>query len=157
MTDASHDPLERSHTMSGKPSGFRSLVGYGAIVWAQDYAEIELPLGPQHTNSLGIVHGGVSMTILDAAMGHATTWCAVKGNVRACVTISLTTTFIAPAQGKSIRAIARLVSIHDRVATCRGEVIDESGRLCASGQGSFRYLAGSEHVNGVAKLALART
>lgn len=150
MTDATHN-VSGSMTMSGKPSGFRSLVGYSATVWQQDYAEIELRLGPQHTNSLGILHGGVTMTIMDAAMGHAATWCSVKGHVRICVTIAMSTNFIAPAKTGLIRATARLHAIHDRVGSATAEVLDESGCLIAAAQASFRYSRGSESYEGVAK------
>jgi uncharacterized protein (TIGR00369 family) len=153
MTAPTHNPLEQAMTMSGKPSGFRSLVGYRAVVWTRDYAEIELQLGPQHTNSLGILHGGVLMTMMDAAMGHAATWCPVKGHVRICVTLGMTTNFIAQAKTGTVRVIARLIGIHDRVGTATCEATDGDGRLIAAAQASFRYAPGSEAYEGVAKAA----
>ena len=152
----SRSPLQGATTMSGKVSGFRTLVGYQAVAWDKDYGEIELVLGPQHGNSLGRPHGGVYMTIMDAAMGHAATWCAVEGNVRICVTISLTTSFLAPARGDRIRAVARLLGVHDRVGTINAEVIDTDGTLLAAGQGSFRYSLGSESYDGVPRGSLVR-
>jgi uncharacterized protein (TIGR00369 family) len=151
MADPSETAAPSANTMSGKPSGFRSLVGYRCIVWARDYAEIELHLAPQHGNSLGITHGGICMTMLDAAMGHAATWCAVPGNVRICVTVSMTTHFVAASKGGTLRAIARLAGVHDRMATITGEVIDDTGALIAAGQGCFRYMLGSERHEGVTK------
>jgi len=135
--------------VKGKPSGFRSLVGYDTLVWRDGHAEMELLLGPEHGNSNGHVHGGVYMTIMDAAMGHAATWCSVAGNRRMVVTVSLTTSFLAPAQGARIRAVARLVTIESRIGHCRGEIFDENGALLVVGQGSFRYFPGSERTEGV--------
>lgn len=143
-------------TMSGKPSGFRSLVGYHTVKWERDFGEIALRLTPHHGNSIGITHGGVYMTLMDAAMGHAATWCAVPGNLRICVTVSMTTSFVQPARGTVIRAIGRLVGIHDRIATVWAEVLDEDGTLLASGQGSFRYSPGSEAYDGVPKSTTRR-
>jgi uncharacterized protein (TIGR00369 family) len=143
-SDCAENPTPR-----GKPSGFRTLVGYRAIVWRENYAEIELALGPQHMNSLGITHGGVYITMLDSAFGHAVTWCAVSGHVRLCVTLSITTSFLAPATKGVIKAIGRLDGIAERIATTSGEVVDETGQLLAVGQGSFRYFRGSERVEGV--------
>ncbi len=151
MTDTSHNALEQATTMSGRPSGFRSMVGYRCIRWERDAAEIELLLTADHTNSLGIVHGGVVMTIMDAAMGHAATWCAIKGNVRLCVTLAMSTNFMTPARGKVIRASARLVGVHNRIATLTGDVSDDRGTLVATGQASFRYATGSERYEGVAR------
>jgi len=133
----------------GKPSGFKSLVGYRTPVWRQGYAEFEIEIGPQHTNSSGFLHGGVYMTILDAAMGHASTWCSVEGNVRRCVTLSLSTNFLAVARTSPVRAIGHLVSVNGRIATCRAEVVDAAGGVCINGQGSYMYMRGSEHITGI--------
>jgi uncharacterized protein (TIGR00369 family) len=152
MNDRPTANAERILTMSGKPSGFRSLLGYRTIRWEQGYAEIEQPLGLQHMNSLGFTHGGLYLTILDAVLGHAVTWCAVPGNVRGCVTISLTTSFLSPARHGTIRAIGHLEDSHNRIATATGKVIGGNGELFATAQGSFRYFAGSELVEGVARL-----
>jgi len=135
----------------GKPSGFRRLVGYHAAVWRENYAEIELDLGPEHGNSIGIVHGGALMTILDAAMGHAATWTPIKGNARSCVTLSMTTNFLEGVSSGRIRAIGRVVSNENRIATCESEIRSETGTLMATAQGSFRYLPGSEKLEGVPK------
>ena len=142
----------RAMTMSGKPSGFRTLLGYRASRWEPNYAEIELALEPKHMNSLGFTHGGLYLTLIDAAFGHAATWCSIPGNVRGVVTISLNTSFLSPAKGGIIRATGRLEGVHDRVATVSGDVRDERGLLLATAIGSFRYFAGSEHAEGVAEL-----
>jgi uncharacterized protein (TIGR00369 family) len=147
-----NNPGARAMTMSGKPSGFRTLLGYRASRWERDYAEIELALEPKHMNSLGFTHGGLYLTLIDAAFGHAATWCPVPGNVRGVVTISLNTSFLSPAKGGIIRAVGRLEGVHDRIATVSGDVRDEHGLLLATAVGSFRYFAGSEHVEGVAEL-----
>jgi uncharacterized protein (TIGR00369 family) len=130
-------------------SGFRTLVGYRTIAWTDGYAEIELVTGPEHLNSLGFVHGGVYATLLDAALGHAATWVSVQGNVRRSVTLSLTTTYLAPARSGRLVATARLRAIERRVGTLDGEVSDASGKLVAIGQASFRYERGSERTQGV--------
>jgi uncharacterized protein (TIGR00369 family) len=140
----------------GKPSGFRALVGYHALVWRQNYAEIELELGPLHGNSIGMTHGGVLMTLLDAAMGHASTYTPVKGNVRAVVTLSMTTTFLEGPRSGTIRAIARLVSIDNGVATCEAEIRNADGKVMCIAQGSFRYIQGSEGPEGIPKAKLRR-
>ena len=135
----------------GKPTGFRSLVGYHAVEWRENYAEIELDIASEHGNSLGIVHGGVLMTLLDASMGHAATWTPVKGNVRVCVTLSMTTSFLEAPSGGKLTAIGRVVSIDNRNATCESEIRAGDGTLIAIAQGSFRYFPGSEKPDGVPK------
>jgi uncharacterized protein (TIGR00369 family) len=140
----------------GKPSGFRSLVGYHARVWRENYAEIELDVASQHGNSLGMAHGGVLMTLMDAAMGHAATYTPVKGNVRAVVTLSMTTSFLEAPRAGLIVAIGRVKSIDNKVATCESEIRGLDGTLFAIAQGSFRYIAGSDGPEGVPKSKLRR-
>lgn len=135
--------------LEGKPSGFRSLVGYHPVVWEEGHAVIELSLRPEHLNSLGLVHGGVYMTIMDAAMGHAISWASVKGNVRKAVTLSLTTRFLSSVKGGTLRATATLVSVDGRVATAEARITSETGALLASAQSSFMFLPGSEKREGV--------
>lgn len=149
MHDKPHQ--ERPQFTEGKPSGFRILLGYRVVEWRENHAEILLDLESKHMNGLGIVHGGVYATLLDAAQGHAVTFCPVPENTRICVTISLTTSFLSPARSGTVRAIGRCIGIHDRVATAQGEMYDEAGTLLASAQASFRYMPGSERLEGVAR------
>jgi acyl-coenzyme A thioesterase PaaI-like protein len=86
---------------------------------------------------------------LDAALGHCTTWCSRPDHVRMCVTIGMTTSFLAAVKGGTITAIGQLEGVHDRVATARGKILDADGNLLGAAQGSFRYPSGSEFVEGV--------
>jgi len=130
-------------------SGYRTLIGYTTKVWAENHGEVELILGPRHLNTIGLVHGGVYATLLDAAMGHAVSFCAVPGNARYSSTLSLNTIFLKSARAGVLTAIGRVHAIEGRVATCVGEVRDETGILLATAQGSFMYFPGSEHSQGV--------
>ena len=141
-------PISPEH-YKPQPGGFRKHVGYRTIVWRENYAEIVLDLEAYHGNTVGALHGGVYMTVMDAAMGQAATWCPVEGNVRRCVTISLNVSFLKAARGPRITAVTRLESSANRVAVCRGEIVDADGSVCATAQGSFRYMRGSERLEGV--------
>lgn len=136
-------------TTKTQPGGFRKHVGYRTTVWRENYAEVVLDLEAFHGNTHGALHGGVYMTVVDAAMGQAATWCPVKGHIRRCVTVSLSTSFLSAARGPRIRVVARLESVAARVAVCRAEVIDGDGNVCATAQGTFRYVKGGEDVRGV--------
>lgn len=144
---------DRAPDGSSRANRFRKLVGYTTKVWSENYGEIELEIDERHSNSLDIVHGGVFVTLLDAAMGHAVAWCRVPGNVRSAVTISLTTTFLAPAKSGILVARGRVVGVSGRIATVQGEVVDHDGNLCCTGQGSFMYLPGSENPDGLPRKA----
>ncbi len=125
------------------------MVGYRLRTWSEGYGEMELVIGPEHDNSHGMVHGGLYATLLDAAMGHAVSWCAVSGNVRRATTLSLTTNYLKGAKSGTLIATAKLESTIGRIATVTGEVRTSDGLLCATGLASFMYFAGSEHRDGV--------
>ncbi|MEL6873712.1 MAG: PaaI family thioesterase [Pseudomonadota bacterium] len=133
----------------GRLSGFRELVGYDVVTWRDAFAEVRLDIRADHLNRMGIVHGGVYMTLLDAAMGHAATYCPEPGHTRRCVTVSLTTHFLSPARQGAMIATGRLESIDNRIAACRGEIHDLAGTLLMAAQASFRYFPGSELAAGV--------
>lgn len=131
--------------IQGPTGGFSALVGYRLVAWQADFAEVELELGPQHMNGHGIPHGGLITTLLDTAMGFAGVYCAVPGNVRYAMTLSLTTQYVGQARG-----FGRLLTTGRRIGGGRstyfatGEVVDAEGRLIAQGSATFRYRRGSE-------------
>lgn len=91
---------------------------------------------PYMTNHLGIVAGGILATALDAALG-----CAVLTTLpldRDIVTLDLSVDFLAPVRsnGGPVSFIARTVHLGSRRALAHGEVLDDSGRLCATGRSS---------------------
>lgn len=135
--------------MTTQPGGFRKHVGYRTTVWRENYAELVLDLEAFHGNTHGALHGGVYMTVIDAAMGQAATWCPIEGHIRRCVTVSLSTTFLKAVNGPRIKVVARLESVANKVAVCRAEVIDPDGSVCATAQGTFRYVKGGELPQGV--------
>lgn len=130
-------------------SGYRTLIGYRTAQWREGYGEVQLTIGPQHLNTIGLVHGGIYMSLLDVALGHAVSFCTVPGNARFSTTVSLTTSFLKGAKGGVLTAIGRVEGVEGRMATGAGEVRDEDGELCAVGQATFMYFAGSERPEGV--------
>lgn len=134
-----------------KRSGYRQLIGYRTKAWREGYGEVELQIGPQHLNSIGIVHGGVYASLLDVALGHAVSFCTVPGNWRFSTTVSLTTTFLKGAAAGVLTATGRVDGAAGRLVTGTGEVRDAAGTLCAVAQGSFLYFPGSERPEGVPK------
>ena len=130
-------------------SGYRQLIGYRTKAWREGYGEVELMVGPQHLNSVGVVHGGVYASLLDVAMGHAVAYCTVPGNFRFSTTVSLTTSFLKGAKGGVLTATGCVDGLEGRLVTGTGEVRDEAGELCAVAQASFLYFPGSERPEGM--------
>jgi len=88
-------------------------------------------------NVIGALHGGVVVTLMDVAMASAAV--SHVDFSRTAVSLTLTTSFLAPGTG-TLTCDGELLSSDGQVAYCSAIVRDEAGRTAATGQGSFRYL-----------------
>ena len=150
MAEQKQTPEQMAEAIAKRPvHGFRRTIGYKTTVWAERYSEVILEIDGRHDNSHGIVHGGVYATLLDAAFGGAVAFCGVPGRTRLAVTITLQTKYLSSARRGVLTAKGRVIGVEGKVATCAGEVWLDDGTLCATGQGSFMYLHGSEQPDGV--------
>ena len=111
-------------------------VGYGG-----GEAEIAILLRDELTNTWGVAHGGVTMTLLDIVMAHAARSPDQSGfdASRGVVTIEMKTSFMRPATG---RIVGRGKVLHRTGATafCEGSVFDAQGALLAHATGTFKFL-----------------
>lgn len=107
------------------------LLAFNLVEVEPGHAVFELVPGEQHYNPIGVVHGGVAMTLLDSAMG-----CAVQTQMPAgggYTTLEAKTNLvraITSATGR-LRAIGKLVNLGKRVATAEGRLEDDQGKLYA--------------------------
>ena len=131
------------------PSGFSQLLGYRLLDWRDGEASITLTIGPRHLNRSGALHGGVITTMIDAAGGYSGCFCAEPGHVRRCVTVSLSTQFLAQTKSGVLTAKARVRGGGKRLFVASAEVLDANGTLLAVGEGVYRYRSGSENPSGV--------
>jgi uncharacterized protein (TIGR00369 family) len=108
-----------------------ALLNYKLVEVEAGYAVFEITAGEQHYNPIGVVHGGIAMTLLDSAMG-----CAVQTQMPAgggYTTLEAKTNLVRPitsATGK-LRAIGKVVHLGKRVATAEARLEDQAGKLYA--------------------------
>ncbi|HLZ66094.1 MAG TPA: PaaI family thioesterase [Aliidongia sp.] len=125
--------------IAARPSAFNQSVGLRLADWTEGRATVELDITGDHLNRSGVVHGGVLMTLIDVACGYAGTWTEAADGARLCVTLDLTTSFVAPAIAGRLTTVATVTGGGRKIFFARAEVRDEAGALLAMGQGSFRY------------------
>ena len=99
-------------------------------------SELHYETRPEHVNSYGVTHGGVTMTLLDVAMATASRSDTPEHGV---VTIEMKTSFMHPARGP-LTAKGKLLHRTRSMAFAEGTVYDAEGRACSHATGTFKYL-----------------
>jgi len=123
-------------------SGFMGLAG--KFVDENTYQFI-VPITPFMYNPLGILHGGITATLMDSTMGSMINKTLEKGQY--AVTTDLTVHFIRPGKTGTIRSEASLLHRGRSSALLAANIYDERNRLLAHGTGTFRIL-GDAAANG---------
>jgi len=113
------------------PPPIAVLLGFELVEVEPGHAVFEVTPREQHYNPIGVVHGGLAMTLLDSAMG-----CAVQTQMPAgggYTTLEAKTNLVRPitATTGELRAIGKLVYLGKRVATAEGRLEDRDGKLYA--------------------------
>ena len=116
---------------------FMRYIGLEAVSIDTDACLTRLPLRPENTNSRGVVHGGVLMSVLDftlsaAARSHAPLEFSA-------VTIDLTTHFLGEAKTE-LAVEGRCIRRGGTIVFCEGEVRDRDGQVLTIARGAFKLL-----------------
>jgi uncharacterized protein (TIGR00369 family) len=104
----------------------------------QGTAKLSLPVAPQLTNSLGSVHGGVIMSLLDVALCTAAR--TLHPHSQGVITINLSTSFIGAGSGERLLAEARVLKDGRSMSFVEGEARNADGSLVAKAVGTVRVL-----------------
>ena len=102
----------------------------------QGTAKCSLPVEKHLTNSMGTVHGGVIMSLLDIALCTAARTLH-PGSIGA-ITIDLSTSFIGAASGKKLYADARVMRDGRSMSFVEAEAKNEDGSLVAKAIATVR-------------------
>ncbi|MDR4886623.1 PaaI family thioesterase [Fredinandcohnia sp. QZ13] len=97
--------------------------------------EVIIPNTELIHNSLKIVHGGITATLLDSAMGSIVHH--VIPQEKAAVTTEMKINYVAPGIGKELRCVAKMIHKGTKICVTEGKVYRDDGRLIAHATGSF--------------------
>lgn len=125
------------------PPPFAVLLGMRLVEVESGHAVFEVLPAEQHYNPIGVVHGGLAMTLLDSAMA-----CSVQTHVPAgagYTTLEVKVNLVRPitVQTGKLRSIGKAVHVGSRIATAEGRLEDGSGKLYAHGTTTCIILNGS--------------
>lgn len=96
----------------------------GALITAsaEGYAKCEMPIRPEHCNSLGTPMGGVLFTLADFAFAVA-----ANQDGKTVVTQAAQITYLTPAQGTSLIAEATLIREGSQTSLYKILITDDTG------------------------------
>ena len=101
-------------------------------------ARLSLPIEPHLTNSLGTVHGGVIMSLLDVALCTAAR--TLHPESSGVITINLSTSFIGAGSGGKLYAEARVLKDARSMSFVEGEAQNADGSIVAKAIATVRVL-----------------
>lgn len=97
----------------------------------------EADLGYRH-----LVHGGISMTLLDEVM----TWAAILTFERSCVAAELTVRLKQPVTvDQTLRIEGWVSEARPRLTTTEGRILDSEGRVLATATGKYVPMVSADH------------
>jgi acyl-CoA thioesterase len=115
---------------------FNALLGLELVRLHRDGITIQCRLRPDLLNSTGAVHGGVTASIADAAVGLALN--RHFAGARRFTTVELKVNYFRPVTEGSLRARARLVRIGSKI--CVGQVDLSDGHRRSVGLAIVTYM-----------------
>jgi uncharacterized protein (TIGR00369 family) len=118
------------------------LLGFEVKDIADGRATVVLAAGPQHTNPMGTLHGGVLCDIADAAMGIA--FASTLAADESFTTIELKINFFRPVWQSQLKAEGTVVRRGHTIGYVECTIIDEANRLVAKASSTCTALRGQK-------------
>jgi uncharacterized protein (TIGR00369 family) len=114
---------------------FAKLIGMRLIDLQPDLAVISIEMRDDLRQPSGVLHGGVTATLIDTAMAFAVrTRLAID---EATATIDLTIHYVRPHLAGTFTCTARVVRAGKRIFTVSADVHNEDGKLIATGLSTY--------------------
>ncbi|QDU80649.1 Acyl-coenzyme A thioesterase PaaI [Polystyrenella longa] len=118
---------------------FLDLLGARPVKREDGTYELHLKIERKHLRPHGIVHGGVTASLLDTALGL--TAGAAADTDHHMVTVQLNINYIRPTwEGEDVIARGELQHRGSKTAVVRGELRNADNQLIATATGTFMYL-----------------
>ena len=115
------------------PSPIMRLMGFRLKEVGEGLAVFECEPGEQHYNPIGVVHGGLAMTLLDSAMGCCVHTRLAAGVGYTTLEVKVNLVRAITATTGTIRATGKVIHLGGKTATAEGRLEDAAGKLYAHG------------------------
>lgn len=117
---------------------FNTHVGLRLVRMHKDGVTIECHMRPELQNGSGVLHGGVTATLADVAVGMALA--RHLGRPRAATTVEMNVNYLRPVTHGKITARSYLVKVGTRLCCGRVEIFDAEKRPVAAALVTYMIL-----------------
>ena len=131
--------MNRFESVTQTMTGFNRMMDFRLVGWEPDLSKTFTAITPDMLNSQGIVHGGVYCAFLDFTCGMAGVYHAEGEEPRTCMTLSLTTNFVASTGTGALHGTGRRIGGGRSIFYVESEIRDDDNRLLATSLGTFKY------------------
>ncbi|MGQ0544775.1 MAG: PaaI family thioesterase [Betaproteobacteria bacterium] len=125
------------------PPPIARLLGMRLAEVERGHAVFEVTPAGQHYNPIGVVHGGLAMTLLDSAMACSVQTQILAGSGYTTLEVKINLVRAITSQTGKLRSSGKVLHAGNRIATAEGRLEDASGKLYAHGTTTCIVLNGS--------------
>lgn len=120
-------------------TGFFQELGGELLEYSANRAVVGLTLEKRHLNNASNLHGGITASLLDIAMGLCGTYAEDPDERRVAITLSMNVNFSATAdEGARVRAVATCRKNGHKIFMASCDLLDDDDNLLAFGEGVFK-------------------
>ena len=115
---------------------YLEFLGFQLIDWQEGFARLEMPVRPEHRNTVGYLHGGVIASLLDIVGAVAGSYGIADKFVS--VTINLNCNYMAPHKSDKVIAEGELQRTTSSLLFTQAKLLDpDHDLLCATATGAY--------------------
>ncbi len=133
--------------MNENLDGWSSAMGLRFVRVTLDEVVAELTVGKQHKQAYGIVHGGVHCGVIETIASVGAALNAMQHG-RSVVGLENHTSFVNAVREGTLRATARPITRGRRTQVWEGTIVDERGKIAATGRVRVLCMEGDAKVGG---------
>ncbi len=116
---------------------YLAFLGFKLTEWKEGVARLEMPVRPEHRNTVGYLHGGVIASLLDIA--GAVSGSYGESDKLVSVTINLNCNYMSPHRAETVIAEGELIRATNFLFFAQARLYDpEYKRLCATATGTYK-------------------
>ncbi|MEM9207778.1 MAG: PaaI family thioesterase [Pseudomonadota bacterium] len=116
---------------------YLDFLGFRLTAWQDGFVRLEMPVRPEHRNTVGYLHGGVIASLLDIAGALSGNYGSSEDSVS--VTINMNTSYLSPLKSAMVVAEGELVRRTRSLFFAQAKILDpENSRLCATSMATYK-------------------